>query len=332
MIFNFTNPLFLILLLLVPLLIWHRYWSRKRKKGSYLRYSSLSLLKDIRLGWRYTLHRSLFPLKMIVILLIILALAGPQTGISYQEIETSGVDIILVLDVSSSMGSLDFEPKNRLEVAKDVVAEFVDARVNDRLGLVIFSGGAFTQSPLTLDHDLLKTLIKKLKMKMIEDGTAIGNALAVAVSRLLDSQAKSKIIILLTDGVNNRGEVAPLDAAKLAADNNIRVYTVGAGKEGTAPYPVDDPIYGKRYVQVKVEIDEEILREIAKIADGEYFRARDAAGLKKTYKKINKMEKTIIKPKYYVSYSSKFFPPLIISIILLIMVVFIEMFITKKIP
>jgi len=332
MIFDFSNPLFLLLLLLVPFFIWWRFRKKKSEEESYLNYSDLSLVKDIKPGWRYYLKRTLFYLKIAVFILFVIALAGPRSGITYREIETSGVDIMLTLDISSSMSSLDFKPKNRLEMAKDVVSQFIDRRESDRLGLVVFSGGAFTQCPLTLDHDLLKRLLEQVNIGMIEDGTAIGNALAVSVARLKDSEAKSKVIILLTDGMNNRGEITPLDAAKLAADNNIKSYTIGAGKEGTALMPIDDPVYGKRQIEVEVQIDEETLKKIAETTGGKYFRAENTEALKEVYAKINEMEKTIMKPRYYVDYQPLFRRPLLIGLLLLITVVFLELFIIRKTP
>jgi Ca-activated chloride channel family protein len=332
MLFDFSNPLFLLLLLLIPYFIWRRFSLISRNQESYLKYSDLSLIKGIKPGWRFYLHRALFYFKIVVFTLFVIALSGPRSGITYKEIETSGVDIMLTLDISSSMSSLDFKPKNRLEMAKDVVSQFIDQRESDRLGLVIFSAGAFTQCPLTLDHYLLKGLLKNVNIGMIEDGTAIGNALAVSVARLKDSQAKSKVITLLTDGMNNRGEIAPLDAAKLAADNKIKVYTIGAGKEGTALMPVDDAIYGKKHIEVEVKIDENTLQEIAKVTDGQYFRAENTEALKEIYAKINKMEKTVMKPKYYIDYEPLFRQPLIAGLLILVAVVFLETFIIRKTP
>jgi Ca-activated chloride channel family protein len=230
------------------------------------------------------------------------------------------------------MSSLDFEPKNRLEMAKEVVSQFIKERELDRLGLVIFSAGAFTQCPLTLDHDLLLQLLKKVRIGLIEDGTAIGNALAVSVSRLKNSDAKSKVIILLTDGMNNRGEIAPLDAAKLAADNKIKIYTVGAGKEGTAMIPIEDPVYGKRLVEAEVKIDEETLKTISKNTGGSYFRAENTQALRAIYAKINKLEKTKMKPHYYVDYEPQYGMPLSVGLFLLLCVVFFEMLVVYKNP
>ncbi|MBN2134777.1 MAG: VWA domain-containing protein [Acidobacteria bacterium] len=332
MIYNFQQPLFLLLALLVPILVWLRIKKGKKGNEGYIQYSNTKLLGNIKPNWRIYLNRSLFYLVVISFLLFIIALAGPRSGTSYQEIETRGVDIMLVLDISTSMRALDFEPKNRMETAKDVIARFIDDRPNDRLGLVIFSSGAFTQCPLTLDHALLQDLLSRIKIGMIEDGTAIGNALAVAVARIRESEAKSKIIILLTDGANNRGEITPLDAAKLAADNNIKVHTIGVGKKGLVPYPVDDPVFGKRVVQVEMLVDEDILKEIAKTTGGKYFKAQDSNSLKDIYANINKMEKTVMKPKYYINYKPLYFPFLAGGLLLLLLAVCLELFVIRKIP
>lgn len=329
---EFANPLFLILFVPIAAMIFYKVRCRNADKESYISYSNIALIKNTSRSWKDKVRKSFFWIEMAALSCFIVALAGPRSGSYYREVETSGVDIILTLDISSSMSSLDFEPKNRLEIAKQVVDTFIKERLNDRLGLVIFSSGAFTQCPLTLDHDLLIELLKKVKMGLIEDGTAIGNALAVSVGRLKDSEAKSKVIILLTDGMNNRGEIAPLDAAKLAADNKIKVYTIGAGREGTAMMPVNDPVYGKRLVEVEVKIDEDTLRKIASQTGGEYFRAQNTKALEKIYAKINKLEKTIMKPKYYVDYEPEYRFPMMIGLILIAFVVFIDLFVTTKVP
>jgi Ca-activated chloride channel family protein len=329
---EFSNPWFLVLLVPVVLLVLYRIFSKKADRESYLEYSDISPIRDIKPGWKHKLRKFLNWVNIIAIFLFVIALAGPRAGAYYREIEMSGVDIMLTLDISSSMSSLDFEPKNRLEIAKQVVGRFISERENDRLGLVIFSSGAFTQCPLTLDHDLLLDLLKKVKIGLIEDGTAIGNALAVSVGRLKDSAARSKVIVLLTDGMNNRGEVQPLDAAKLAADNKIKVYTIGAGKMGTAMMPVEDPVYGKRLVEVEVKIDEDTLKKIASITGGEYFRAENTKSLENIYTRINKMEKTIMKPRYYVDYEPEYRLPMILGLILLVAAVFLDLFVVAKVP
>jgi Ca-activated chloride channel family protein len=329
---EFSNPLFLVFLVPLALLIFYRLRSRFAEKESYITYSDIAHVKGIKPSWKLHLRKAFFWMQIIALVAFIIALAGPRSGAYYREVEMNGVDIMLTLDISSSMSSRDFEPKNRLEVAKQVVDRFISERPNDRLGLVIFSSGAFTQCPLTLDHDLLKELLKKVKMGLIEDGTAIGNALAVSVSRLKDSEAKSKVIILLTDVMNNRGEIAPLDAAKLAADNKIKVYTIGAGRMGTAMMPVDDPVYGKRLVEVEVKIDEETLKNIASTTGGEYFRAKNTKGLENIYDKINKLEKTVMKPRFYVDYEPEYRLPMMIGLFLIALTVFLDLFIVTKAP
>jgi Ca-activated chloride channel family protein len=240
---------------------------------------------------------------MLTLTLMLIALARPQAGATAEEVITEGVDILLAIDISSSMKAEDFKPKNRLHAAKDVVAEFIRSRPNDRLGMVVFAARAITKCPLTLDHDILLTLLDDVEIGSIEDGTAIGTALATSVNRLKDSEAASRIIVLLTDGVNNRGEIDPLTAAELAKTFGIKTYTVGAGKEGMAPFPFQDPRGGTVYVDRMVEIDEETLQKIADITEGRYFRATDAESLAEVYQQIDVMEKTEIEQKQYVQYT-----------------------------
>jgi Ca-activated chloride channel family protein len=234
---------------------------------------------------------------MLVLSLIILVMARPQSQFEKRDVLTEGIDIVLAIDVSRSMLAADFQP-DRIEAAKDVAIKFVNGRENDRIGLVVFSGESFTQCPLTTDKAVLINLINQLHCGMIEDGTALGLGLANAVTRLKESPAKSKVIILLTDGVNNAGEIAPLTAAELAKTFGIRVYTIGIGTQGTAPYPVET-MFGTQYQQMEVEIDEKTLTDIAKTTDGEYFRAKNKMELEDIYKKIDKLEKTKIKVHQY---------------------------------
>ena len=245
--------------------------------------------------------------RLVIIGLIILGLARPQSGTRKQEITTEGIDIMMVMDVSSSMLAEDFKPKNRIEAAKDVAEEFIHGRTNDRIGLVIFAGEAFTQCPLTLDYGVLTELIDKVQVAPRDwDGTAIGNGIATAVMRLKDSKARSKVIILLTDGRNNAGEINPLTAAQVAQTFDIRVYTIGAGTRGSALYPVDDPLFGRRYVSMPVEIDEDLLRKVAAQTNGQYFRATDTEKLRQIYQEINEMEKTKIEVKEFTKYKELF--------------------------
>jgi Ca-activated chloride channel family protein len=240
---------------------------------------------------------------MLALSLVLIAIARPQAGARSEEVITEGVDILLAIDVSSSMKTEDFKPRNRLFVAKEVVAEFVRSRPHDRIGMVAFAARALTKCPLTIDHDILLTLLEDVRIGSIEDGTAIGTAIATSVNRLKDSNAKSRIIILLTDGVNNRGEIDPLTAAELAKTFGIKIYTVGAGREGYAPYPFEDPVYGTVYQDVLVEIDEKTLEDIAKLTEGKYFRATDEKSLAKVYEEIDELEKTKIEQKEYVRYT-----------------------------
>ena len=252
------------------------------------------------------LARRFLPIvRLLTLALLALGLARPQVVKHEEEIRTEGIDIMLVLDVSGSMQAEDFKPANRLHVAKDVVGEFLGMVKNDRIGLVVFAGQSFTQCPLTLDYDVLRTLLSKVEIGMIEDGTAIGTALANAVARLKDSVAKSKVVILLTDGENNAGKIDPDTAAKIAQALGVRVYTIGVGKEGGAPIPVNHPVYGKVYARnpdgslVLTKLDEKTLRKIAEATGGQYFRATDAEALKKIYAQILELERTKFEVKQF---------------------------------
>ncbi|HDZ13062.1 MAG TPA: VWA domain-containing protein, partial [Bacteroidetes bacterium] len=263
---------------------------------------------------------------------VILALARPQSGSTHEEITTEGIDIILAMDISSSMLAEDFKPKNRIEAAKEVAEEFVKGRKNDRIGLVVFAKDSYTQCPLTLDYGILLKFIKDVKIGIIPDGTAIGMALANAVNRLRDSKAKSKVIILLTDGRNNAGELDPVTAAQIARAMGIRIYTIGAGKKGSALYPVQDPFFGKRYVRMPVDIDENLLKQIASITGGKYFRATNTNSLREIYKEIGKMEKTKIHVKEYTKYKELFVGFLLTALIILIIEILLRNTKFRKIP
>lgn len=279
------------------------YYFRRRKRKPTLRYSELRLLATLRPSLWARLAELPFALRLAALTLALFALARPQAGARREEVITEGFDILLTIDVSSSMKIEDFKPKNRLYVAKQVVAEFIAARPHDRLGMVVFAARAITKCPLTIDHDLLLTLLEDVRIGTIEDGTAIGTALATSVNRLKDSTAKSRVIILLTDGVNNRGEIDPLTAAEVAKTFGIKVYTVGAGKEGYAPFPFEDPLGGTVYQNVLIEIDEKTLQAIAATTGGKYFRATDTAELRQIYREIDALEKTKIEQKQYTRYT-----------------------------
>ncbi len=297
-------PYFLALLLIVPLLVY--WYFRRRRRRATIRFSNIELLKQIKPGVGHRLRHGLFGLRLLVIILLIIALARPQSGRTEEEIITEGIDIVLVLDVSSSMLAEDFRPKNRIQAAKLVAKEFIEGRRNDRIGMVVFSGKSYTQCPLTLDYGILINFMKDIQVGIIEDGTAIGLAIANAVNRLKDSEAKSKVAILLTDGRNNAGEIDPITAAKVAKAYGIKFYTVGVGTRGEALYPVDDPFLGKRYVRMPVDIDEDMLRQVADISSGKYFRATDNESLEKIFREIDSLEKTKIEVKEYTRYSELF--------------------------
>lgn len=302
---RFASLFFLVLLLIVPLVI-RRFWGRCRKKSGTLRFSNVSALKDaLPEGWtRY--YRVLSGLRIIVLILLILALARPQSDKGDESITTEGIDIVLTLDVSGSMQAEDFAP-NRLEAAKKVAADFIEGRKNDRIGLVIFAGHSVTQAPLTLDYEVLLSLLEKVHIGILqEDGTAIGMAIANSVNRLRESEAKSKVIILLTDGVNNRGEIDPLTAANLAKALQLRIYTIGAGSKGRAFVTVNDPLFGKRQVPIQADLDEETLQEVAELTGGKYFRATDEKNLASIYNEIEQLEKTKIDVKQYKEYIELF--------------------------
>ena len=288
---SFAYPWVLSFLLVIPVLVAWYIW-KGRKKQAAITYSSLKVVEKIKPTLRERLVHLPFALRMLAILFLIIALARPQNFSAGQSVNTEGIDIPMVLDISGSMLAEDFKP-NRLDAAKNVIDNFVSARTTDRIGLVIFSREAFTQCPLTIDYSVLRNLLGDIKTGMIEDGTAIVNGIANGINRLKDSDAESRVIILLTDGVNNAGEVDPISAAEIASTFGIRIYTIGVGTRGEAPYPVQTP-FGTRYQMVPVEIDEVILKKIADLTGGEYFRATNNKALEEIYNKIDKMEKTKI--------------------------------------
>jgi Ca-activated chloride channel family protein len=330
--FRFADPEYLYLLFLVPFLVYW-YWKRRARGSGKIRFSDIHVIKRVGKTAKQRLRHSLFLLRLLFISLIILAFARPQSGSQMRETTTEGVDIILALDVSSSMLAEDFKPKNRLEAAKTVAEEFIQGRQNDRLGLVIFAGESFTQCPLTLDYGVLMTLLKDIKVAGQDwDGTAIGMGIVNAVNRLRDSKAKSKVIILLTDGVNNRGEVDPVTASNIAAAIDVKIYTVGAGSHGTALYPVNDPLLGKRFVPMPVEIDEDVLKRIAANTNGRYFRATDTQKLSEIYAEIGELEKTKIEVKEFTQYDEYFHYFLMIGLGLFILEMILANSVFRKLP
>lgn len=311
---TFANPLFLWLLVLVPGIITF-YILRQQKTSPALHMPGLQPFENSAVTFRNYLRHFLFALRTIAIILFIVVLARPQKTDQLKDVTTEGIDIIIALDISGSMLARDFRP-DRLEASKNVATEFISGRPYDRLGLVVFSGESFTQCPLTTDHAVLINLMREIQSGMIEDGTAIGNGLATAINRIKDSEAISKVIILLTDGVNNRGEIAPATSADIAKTFGIRVYTIGVGTQGTAPYPVQTP-YGIQYQNMPVEIDEQILKEIASKTGGKYFRATDNEKLVQVYAEIDKLEKSKIDVRQFTRKEEKFLLPAMIVFIVL---------------
>lgn len=303
---RFLNPEWLALLVLLPILIY-RYIHRERQKRGSIRFSDLSALRSIPPSLAVRLRHILIVLRCAGIALLTLALARPQSGREGREILSQGIDIVLALDSSSSMEATDLAEVSRLEVSKQVVADFAEGRVNDRLGLVVFAGEAYTQCPLTLDYGVFLDFLKEVRIAEEDwDGTAIGTAIATSVNRLRDSDAQSKVIVLLTDGLNNRGEVDPITAARAAEAVGVRIYTIGAGSEGEIVRRVDGGLFGPRNVRVRVEIDEETLKDVADLTGGRYFRATSEEKLESIYAEIGEMEKTEIKTREYVNYTELF--------------------------
>ncbi len=326
---TFLQPQFLYLLVILPFFIGWYIWKQKEMQAS-LQISSLKGFSNAPVSWKIYLRHLIFALRMLTVAILIVVLARPQSTNSIRNVTTEGIDIVMTLDISSSMLAEDFKP-NRLEAAKDVAIQFVSGRHNDKIGLVIFAAESFTQCPLTTDHNVLINLFKDIKVNMLEDGTAIGMGLATAVARIKDSKAKSKVIILLTDGVNNRGEIAPMTAAEIAKTFGVRVYTIGVGTMGMAPYPVQT-VFGKQYQQMEVKIDEELLQNIADMTDGQYFRATDKNKLKNIYEEIDKLEKTKIEVKEYTKRHEEYLILVIIAGILLLTEILLKNTILKNLP
>jgi Ca-activated chloride channel family protein len=329
---HFADPYYLLALTLIPALIWNQLRKRKNSGGK-IKYSDIRLLKGINGGIKPKLRHSLFALRLLAFAFLIIALARPQSSSKEKEVSMEGVDIVLAMDISESMLAEDFKPNNRLTAAKIVAKEFIEGRSNDRLGLIVFAGLSFTQCPLTLDYGVLLTLLDQVKIADKDwGGTAIGMGIINAVNRLKNSKAKSKVIILLTDGENNRGQIDPVTAAKIAKTFNIRIYTIGVGSKGTAMFPVMDPVFGKRYVPQPVKIDEETLTEIAKITEAQYFRATDENKLREIYDEIGELEKTKIEVKEYTNYEELFVWFLSIGLLLLLLELILNNTYFKKLP
>jgi len=328
---TFAHPYLLLLLLVIPLMVvW--YIMRYRKQKPALQFSNISLFKGVHKTFRQRAYPLLFALRMVTIGALIIALARPQSMLSRQEMKVEGIDIVLAMDVSGSMLAEDFKP-NRLEAAKNVASDFIEGRKTDRMGLVVFSGEAFTQVPLTIDHNVLLNQLSSLKSGMIKDGTALGDGLATAINRIKDSEAKSKVIILLTDGINNQGAVDPQSAAEIAALYNIRLYTIGVGTQGLAPYPFRDPFGRVRYQNVPVELDENLLTQMAQsTVDGQYFRATNKKSLQQIFKQIDEMEKSKIDVTQYAQTKDEYLGWLILAALALLAEILLGLFYFRSTP
>ncbi|MDD2931448.1 MAG: VWA domain-containing protein [Fermentimonas sp.] len=311
----FLHPEYLwLLLLLIPLIVWSIV--RLTKMQASFKLASTNAFKGLRPSLKVYMRHLPFLLRVISIALIIVVIARPQSVNSWEETESQGIDIVLALDVSGSMLSQDLQP-DRLQAAKKVAAEFVTDRKNDNIGLVVFAGESFTQCPLTTDHSVLLNLLNEIEFGLIEDGTAIGLGLATSVNRLKESESESRVVILLTDGTNNRGQIAPLTAADMARSYGIRVYTVGVGTTGMAPTPVQTP-FGVRMQNLPVEIDEKTLTEIAAMTGGQYFRAQDTEGLRQVYEEIDEMEKYLISVQNVTQRQEMFLPFALVAMALIL--------------
>ena len=325
---TFGQPQFIYLLALLLLLIIWKIIKGKRQQAP-LTISSLSGIKNT-YSWKNTFHNIPFVLRLLALACIILALAHPQTKNEEQRAEGEGIDIILCIDVSGSMTAQDFTP-NRLEAAKKVALDFIDRRLTDRIGIVIFSGESFTQCPLTTDQGVLKSQVEQIRNGLLEDGTAIGSGLATSVDRLRNSKSKSKVVILLTDGVNNGGLIDPSTAKEIAKSFKVKVYTIGVGTDGYAPTPVNTPL-GIVMQNEKVAIDEKLLKAISFETGGTYFRAKDNEGLNNIYKEIDKLEKSKVEITTYHHYMEKFYPFVFAALAFLLLEVILKFTLFKKFP
>ena len=326
---TFKNPeFFYVLLVILPMAAWYIF--RQKRNTASIQVSSTAPVFKAPQTIRHYLRHLVFVIQIIALAFFVVVLARPQSSRSWENVTTEGIDIVIALDISSSMLAEDFTP-NRLEAAKNVAMQFISGRENDRIGLVVFSGEAFTQCPLTTDRAVLLNLFKDIHSGMIEDGTAIGNGLATAVARLKDSEAVSRVVILLTDGENNSGEIAPVTAAEIAKTYGIRVYTVGVGTIGTAPYPVQTQ-FGVQLRDMEVKIDEKTLKEISSITDGEYFRATGNTKLEEIYKEIDQLEKSKIEVHELSRRTEEFLPFAALGLLFLIVSLFLRTTLFRSIP
>ena len=325
---KFQNPEILYLLAIIPVIVaYYIFVSRRR---ATMRVSTLQRGRMPR-TLRYYLRHLPIVLRLLALTAGIVALARPVEEHSSTETSTEGIDIVLAMDISGSMLARDFEP-DRITAAKQLASEFAAERVGDRISVVAFAGEAFTQCPLTSDKASVGTMLSRLRSGVVDDGTAIGNGLATAINRLRESGSKSKVVVLLTDGVNNRGQISPIMAAEIARDMGVKVYTIGVGTKGQAPMPAMDMFGNKTYVMADVEIDEKLLRSIAKTTGGEYFRAVDNKALGEIYARINEMEKSEVQITHYTSYEELYFGWLLLSLLLLAFEFVVERVVLNRIP
>ncbi len=325
---TFGQPLFFLLFAIIPLLIYWKFIKGKTQSAA-IGVSTTKGLANVK-SWKNSFQNFPFILRLLALACIIVALARPQNKYEEQQSEGEGIDIILAIDVSGSMTSQDFQP-NRMEAAKKVAEDFVNNRPNDRIGIVIFSGESFTQCPLTTDHYVLINQIEQIRNGLLEDGTAIGSGLATSVDRLRNSKAKSKVIILLTDGINNGGLIDPATALEIAKTFKVKVYTIGVGTDGYAPTPISTPM-GVVMQNEKVAIDEKLLKQIADETGGKYYRATDNKSLQSIYSSIDQLEKSKVEITTFHRYTEKFYPLVIAAMALLLLEALLKYTVFKKFP
>jgi Ca-activated chloride channel homolog len=325
---TWVNPEWFWALTLLPVLALLQYWHYRKRRLAQVVYSDVSDLKKLPGNWRSIGNWLTYVTQLLSIVLIIVALARPQMRNTVIERFAEGIDIMLVIDISSSMLAEDLKP-NRLIAVKNVAEEFVNRRQNDRIGLSVFAREAITLVPPTLDYRLVRQQLRTLDLGIVKDGTAIGVGVATAVNRLRNSEAESKVIVLLTDGENNAGEIDPITSAQLARTYNIRMYTIGASTEGTAPYPVEDPVFGRRYYNIRVDIDEPMLTEMAEMTGGIYFRALDTDGLRRVYTEIDELERTDIEEIIYIDRKELYYQFLFPGILFLTLSIFFDRFLFR---
>lgn len=327
---EFSSPYWLLLLAIIPLMLLYKYYS-KRQEIEPMTFSTLESISGL-YSWKEKAIKYLPILRYLALAALMLAMARPQQTLKEEVVKAEGIDIILAMDLSSSMLAKDFDP-DRLTVSKEVAAKFVDKRVYDRIGLVVFAGDSFTQTPLTTDHNILKDFLANIECGMLDDGTAIGTGLATATNRLKNSKSKSKVIILLTDGVNNAGYIKPLTAAEIAEEYDMKIYTIGVGTTGAALTPVNRRNDGKFvFGMSKVNIDEKLLSEISKMTGGRYFRATDEAMLNSIYDEIDQLEKTEMEVNVFKRYKDIFRIPLILAFGLLLLEFILRQSILRTLP